>query len=190
MKANLAQLFVLSEAFERSAARAEFASSTDGLDDWVVGDCTEKIRLKQMSRGNLRDLVGTTHAGFYLLSRRVQEALHREKVTGWRACPIQFTDADGKANDNYSAIGITARCGPLDNARSEKILRLAPESGAPSSCWIGLFFDEDTWSGADLFRPDGTMLTLATSRAKAVIEGIGATNVRFRNMLEVERAVL
>jgi len=190
MKANLAQLFVLSEAFERSAARAEFASSIDGIDDWAVGKCAETIRLKQTSRGNLRDLVGTTHAGFYLLSRRVQEALQREKVTGWRACPIQFTDADGNANDNYSAIGITARCGHLDNSRSEKVVRLSSESRAPSSWWVGLYFDEDTWSGADLFRPDGTMLTLATSRAKAVFEGIGATNVRFRRMLEVERAVL
>jgi hypothetical protein len=190
VKAVLSSLFVLDEAFDRGAVRVEFASSSKDVDDWAVGKCTSTIALKQNSGRTFCDLVGTTHAGFYLWSQRLQDVLRKEAISGWNVCPVELMSSKGESISHYAAIGITGRCGPLQNWRSKKVTRLLPGSNAYSDCWIGLYFAEDTWDGSDLFRPDGTMLTIATSRAKEVIEGTAATNIRIRPLLEVERPVL
>jgi hypothetical protein len=190
MKADLSSSFVLDEAFKKSAVRAGFVCSSEDIDKWAVGDCTETIALRQNAGRNLCDLIGTTHAGFYLLSHQVQEALHAARVTGWRACPTALKDLRGKLIDGYNAVGITGRCGSLDNTRSKKVTRILPSASSSADRWLGLYFPEETWDGADLFRPEGTMLTIVTLRAKEVIEATKATNIRFRRLLDVERMML
>lgn len=190
MKANLSDLFVLDEAFKKGAVRAEFPSSREHVSSWIVGTCSGNISLTQNSGRAFCDFVGTTLAGFYLFSNRVQDALKKERITGWHACPIDFKAFNGESIFQYAAIAITGRCGPLENERSKKVTRVLPTARSSEEIWIGLYFREETWSGTDLFRPDGTMLTIATSRAREVIEGVGATNIRFRPLLEIERAVL
>lgn len=189
MKADLSNLFVLDEAFTKDAVRAGFASSSRHVGDWAAATCAGSI-LTQSSGRTLCDLVGTTRAGLYLLSQRVRDALKREMIAGWRAYPVDFRGSNGEPLSQYAAIGVIGRCGPLENERSKKVTRLLPAASSSADSWIGLYFREDTWDGADLFRPYGTMLTIATSRAKEVIEKIGATNIRFRPLLKVERAVL
>jgi hypothetical protein len=190
MRLDLSNVFVLDEAFTRGAARADFDSSTEDIDKWAVGTCTRTIMLKRCSGNKLYDLVGTTYSGFYLLSRRAVSMLEREKVIGWRACSVRFKDEQDALIDGYSAIGIIGRCGYLDNTRSQKVTRLSPEADSSITSWIGMYFDEETWDGSDLFRPRGTMLTLATARAKELLEQMLVTNVRFRRVLEVERLAL
>ena len=92
--------------------------------------------------------------------------------------------------EGYSALGIIGRCGPLDNTRSKQISRLEPARGTSTQTWLGLYFDEDTWDGRDLFRPVGTMLTVLTTRAMEAIDRAKATNIRLRPLLEFERFVL
>lgn len=190
MKADLSNLYVVDEAFDKGAVRVRFVSSSKDVDNWAVGTCTGAIKLERSAGRVCRDFVGTTHAGFYLLSQRLQDALSKEAISGWRACPVELTMSTGDSVPNYAAIGITGRCGPLQNGRSKKVTRQLPGTNSPSDCWVGLYFAEDTWDGSDLFRPEGTMLTIATARAKKAIEDATATNVRFRPLLEVERAVL
>lgn len=190
MKADLSKLFVLDEAFEKGAARAGFATSGTDLDNWVIGKCTNIIALRQNTGRSFYDLLGTTHAGSYLLSQRIQDVLSMQAITGWRACPVELTTSKGEAPPQYAAIGITGRCGPIQKGRSKKVTRLVPGTDLSTESWIGLYFDEDTWDGCDLFRPNGTMLTVVTSRAKEAIDSAAATNIRFRPLLEIERTVL
>jgi hypothetical protein len=190
MKADLTDLFVLDEAFEEGAIRASFVSAEVEFSRLAVGDCKGTVLLSQESGTRALDLVGTTRAGFYLLSQRVQEALLSANVNGWRPCPVEFLDDQGRAFGQYAVIGITAHCGRLDNTRSRKVMSVSPKSGKPVANWVGLYFEEESWDGSDLFRPEGSLLTIVTSRAKGVFENIGALNIRFRRLLEVKRLVL
>ena len=56
--------------------------------------------------------------------------------------------------------------------------------------WLGYYFDENSWDGSDVFRPEGTRMTLVTERTKNLIEGCFATNFTFKPILEVERLEL
>lgn len=190
MKADLTRLFVVDEAFARGSMRADFATTAENVDKWAAGECSDTIALKQHSGTKLGDLVGTTYSGFYLLSQRVLSVFDREGINGWRACAVTLKSSSRELIEGYSAVGITGRCGPLDNARSQKVTRILPESKSSTSSWIGLYFAEDSWDGSDLFRPQGTMLTIATGRVVDVLRAINATNVRIRPLLGVERAAL
>jgi hypothetical protein len=125
-----------------------------------------------------------------IISTRVQQALLDEKVTGWRTCPVEFKDKKGVLIENYDALGTTGRSGPLDNRRCRKVTRKALYGDAMIDTWIGYYFDEDSWDGSDMFRPDNTRMTIVTRRVKEIFDTIGATNVKWTPLLEVEQLML
>jgi hypothetical protein len=190
MRVELSRLFVLDEAFLPGAVRADFLDSTENVEKWAVGECAGAIALRQFAGKRLEDLVGTTRAGFYLLSRRLTSAMNQNGISGWKACETAFEDAKGRRIDGYSAIVITAQCGPLQNERSKEVTYVPLSMQRQTRRWIGIYFEECSWDGSDLFRPRGTMLTVATARAKETIEALKPTNIRFRPLLEVERLAL
>ncbi len=188
MRANLHELFLLDEAFEERAVRAAFCSKDIDFLRLSAGQCPDSIQMTRHSGSKAFDLVGTTRHGIYLFSPRLQDALRSTKVTGWQPCPVTFFS--GRPNEElrqYAAIGITARCGGLDNTRSIRTMTSTTKTGKSVPRWVGIYFDEETWDGSDMFRPVGTMLTIVTSRVKNLLEGVGVTNVRLRKVLEVER---
>lgn len=189
MIADLSNLFLLGEDFIPGAVRADFTCDIADIYKWVSGECTRTITLKQCEGEKLCDLIGTT-ATLRLISKRVQEALISERITGWRTCPIEFKDKKGELIDNYGALATVGRCGPLDNSRCRKITRKALATDELIDVFLGYYFDEDSWDGSDLFRPEGTRMTMVTQRAKDVIESISATNIEFKPILEIESLML
>ena len=126
MKANLSNLFLLGEAFGRSAVRAElsYPCNNGDIDKWIVGDCTKPITFNKAIGNKYYDLIGTTESAIDLISLRVLGVLKKEGISGMANCPIEFTDGHGKLILGYEMLGTTGRCGSLDNSRSPKVSKL------------------------------------------------------------------
>jgi len=53
--------------------------------------------------------------------------------------------------------------------------------------WMGLYFDEASWDGSDVFRPLGTAHVLVTQRVKDLLEKSKMTNLRFEALTSIEK---
>lgn len=192
MKADLSTMFLLGEAFERSAVRAEIICpfDNDDINKWIVGDCSKPVMLRQAEGHKYYDFIGTTSAAIDLISSRIVAAMHQGGITGLATCPTDLKDKNGEAVIGYELLGTIGRCGPLDNGRSLKTMRPNKVRTAMIELWLGYYFDEESWDGSDIFRPNGTRMIIVTNRTKNLIEQIGATNISFKPILEVERLVL
>ena len=133
--------------------------------------------------------MGTTDT-LRLISSRLQDTLSKEGITGWVTCPVELQDRMGEIIPNYAVLGTTGRCGPLLNSRSRRVTRTNYAGTGLMDVWLGYYFDEESWDGSDMFRPEGTRMTIVTKRTKGVIESIKATNIEFKPILEIERLVL
>lgn len=112
--------------------------------------------------------VGQTTAWYYL-SGRVQQLLKEHKITGWSAHPIVLHNKAGEACPGYAVLSITGRCGPLDDDQGEVVP--GQKSGHRYVRYKGLYFDESTWDGSDLFMPEGdNTYMFATERVKNLFE--------------------
>ena len=56
--------------------------------------------------------------------------------------------------------------------------------------WKGLYFEDGTWDGSDVFAPSGTARFIVTSKVKAVLERVQATNIKLEPLSEVVRPIL
>ena len=186
MRVDLSDLYLLGEAFERGAARADFTCSTDDVGKWVSGERTQTIALKQCEGRRLCDLMVTTHT-LDLISNRIQSALLEESITGWATCPVVLKDRKGELIPDYAALATTGRCGPLVNSRSKKVTKENYAGTGFMDVYLGYYFDEDSWDGSDMFRPEGTRMTIVTRHVRDIIMAIKATNIEFEPILEVER---
>lgn len=191
MGVDLSSLYLFGEAFDRGSVRAEITCPYDNaeLNLWISGQCTRVITLRQVEGGRPCDLIGTTSA-FDLISSRIQEALTAEGIVGWKTCPVDLKDKKGMVIPGYGSLATTGRCGPLINSRSPKVRRMNVPQTQEINVWLGYYFDGESWDGSDMFRPEGTRMTIVTRRVKEVIEGIKATNIAFKPILEIERLVL
>lgn len=191
MKANLSKLYLLGEAFERGSVRAKITCQLDDGDivQLISGNCSCAISLKQVEGKKLCDLMGTT-ATLTLISSRVADALKMEGITGLATCPAGLRNRKGETIPGYEVLATTGRCGPLVNSRSPKVTRTNYARTGSMDVWLGYYFDEETWDGSDMFRPEGTRMTIVTERVKELIESINGTNIDFKAILDVERLVL
>lgn len=179
----------MGEAFDRDAIRAKITCDVDDLDQLISGNCTQLVTLKQYEGRKLCDLMGTTHS-LILISSRLQKTLSSEGITGWATCPAVLKDRQGELISDYAVLATTGRCGPLINKRSPKVTRNNYAETDLVDVYLGYYFDEDSWDGSDIFRPDDTRMTIISQRAKDAIESINATNILMNSILEVERLVL
>lgn len=191
MKANLSKLYLMGEAFERGSVRAKITSQlSDGdIAQLISGNCSCAIFLKQVEGTRLCDLMGTT-VTLNLISSRVADVLKLGGVTGLATCPAELRDRKGELIPGYEVLATTGRCGPLVSSRSPKVTRTNYAGTGSMDVWLGYYFDEKTWDGSDMFRPEGTRMTIVTERVKELIETIHGTNVDFKAILDVERLVL
>ncbi len=189
MRIELSDVYLLGEAFERAAVRADFTCSSHDVGKWLCGECTQTITLKQYEGFQYCDLMGTTDT-LRLISDRLQKALSDQGVTGWTTCPVELLDRRGGTVPGYAALATSGRCGPLVNSRSPKVRRMNRAGNGMMDIWLGYYFDEESWDGSDMFRPDGTRMTLVTKRARKVIEAMGTSNITLEPILEIERLAI
>jgi hypothetical protein len=56
--------------------------------------------------------------------------------------------------------------------------------------WQGLFFDDSSWDGTDVFAPMGSGFVCVVRRVKELFETKGFTNMRFNSLAAVARLAL
>ena len=153
---------------------------------------TATLRFDQTEGLSWLDLVGTTLASVKLISERIFNAFVASGVTGWEGIPVDVRRADGHAVRGYYLFVVKGRSGPIDNARSVQVdrIRLVKGSQRLSKVWMGLFFDESTWDGSDVFAPGRSAFCFVTQKVKDILERENATNFSIRALVDIERMSL
>jgi hypothetical protein len=173
-KAFRADLSVtLEQAF--AATRAEFHPDAAVPAKWMMGG-----RLPS-------DVVWTGFAAPVLIGNRVRAVLEASGVRGWTSYPVLLTGKAGDTIPGYHGLAVQGRCGRIDNDRSAKVTKLFPGGAFP--VWKGLYFDESSWDGSDVFMPGGQNgWIFVTEKVKAALEQANAKNLSFRSLDQIERS--
>lgn len=132
------------------------------------------------------DFIGTALVDPMLISERVVRIL--ASFRGWTTCPVEVYGKGNVPIVGYSGLIVTGRCGEIDNSRSQ--VRVFPPKtplAKPYRAWVGLYFDERSWDGSDLFVPPGMTRIFMVQAVKDALEAASVTNVRFVKLAEFER---
>lgn len=123
---------------------------------------------------------------FVFLSDRVIESFVANGFTGWATYPVELFGSDRQIIAGYQGLAVTGRCGPIDDARSAPYIAPPPvPEGESSRWWRGLYFDEASWDGSDIFKPDGlNTYRFVTEAVRDVIEDASFTNFSFTPLAE------
>jgi len=112
-------------------------------------------------------------------------------VTGWEgAAPVVVASKSRKPVSNYALFVVTGRSGRFDNSLSVQTDWLLRGKPTGKKVWKGLYFEDGTWDGSDVFAPSGTARFIVTSKVKAVLERVQATNIKLEPLSEVVRPIL
>ena len=162
--------------------------SLDSLSALVQGNVrvSSPLRFQWSAGESAYDQVTTELGRVHLLSDRIFECFAHHGFRGWSSFPILITGKDGLEISGYRGLVITGRCGPIDSSRSVHVTQPpGVPGGRDREVAMGLFFDPATWDGSQIFTPNGGYL-FVTKEVKEAIEGIGATNFRFKPLTEIE----
>ncbi|HTA89350.1 MAG TPA: DUF1629 domain-containing protein [Polyangiaceae bacterium] len=188
------QTFLMEEGFKRGAVRLKPLDELAVDQDIGVarGEFRPRVPLRFIQYEGTRwlDFVGTQRAPLRLVSERVLEAFVAGGVTGWEPAPVEISDSGGAPIAGYGLLVVVGRCGAIDNSRSMLVDRIVPGNPKESKVWKGLYVEEKTWDGRDLFNPERSSLLLATEKVKRILEREKATNIRLESLLDVERLSL
>jgi len=183
--------------FEKAGKRGSF--SAEYLSTATAADCID--RLARLFRG---DEVSSTPVPFCwaegsrlydvllstlpsdLLSAHCFNVLETAHATGWSRYLIELHGKNDEPIDGYSGLVVTGRCDPPQYDRSRVETRIGA-SGKPYKVKIGLYFDEATWDGSDVFTPEGTTFVFVTAKVKQALEEAKITGVNFTPLALFER---
>jgi len=184
----------LSEGFPDGAVRArEIVDSLKGRDIALATGAwrpSMTLRFVQYEGVRLFDYVGTQRVAIRLVSDRIVDALKKGGATGWDAVPVGFSCKGRDDAGPYYVLVATGRCGPIDNSKSVQAHKAVIGNPKGGLIWKGLYFDETSWDGSDLFCPKGTAFFFVTERLEQVLEGFAADNIRLESLSDIERVSL
>ena len=183
----------LSPSFDPGAAYVELPESilsVDGEAALGLGEIEPpgELRFEHAGGWNFADVVNSTSGQLMLLSARVCEAML--PFSGWRPLPAVVVGTDGAERRDYAVLCVEGRSGPIDDALSERVTLPPPTPGGRAGPGLrGLYFEPDTWDGADVFAPEGTTLTFMTQDVARAIERLKPTNAWIQQLSEITQIV-
>jgi hypothetical protein len=89
--------------------------------------------------------------------------------------------------EDYKLLVVTGRAGGIQNDRSSKLWKMPPPGGNPYEAWKGIYFDENSWDGSDMFCLGETAHIVVVERLKQALTREGVTNIEFVPLADVER---
>jgi len=184
---NSPQFFVLSNGFEKNAMHAKSRTKLDPI-AVIRGNIVDTPIQYEVCEGRLeKDLIGTTHAGIYLVSDNLIRVLKENTVSGWGVFDIELYFKKGLLS-GYSGFFVRGRCGELDNTRCKKKVQPAlSEKTQPYTVMTGYYFDEETWDHSDIFIPDNTRVIITTGRVRECLLSSNISNISLTPVEDVER---
>lgn len=169
------------------AAAASADARLDLLEQLFRGDevPSAPISFRWAEGSRLYDLLLSTLPS-YLASTRCFSAFEEVGATGWSTYPIDLRGKNDEVIEGYSGLVVTGHCGPLQLDRSRVETRIGA-SGKPYKVKTGLYFDEATWDGSDVFAPQGTTFVFVTDKVRRAMDSAKISNVTFTPLNEFER---
>lgn len=178
-------------SFGSKGSSREFIADIDldGVDPLAATRGTESVRQARarwaMGGTSPGPVVWTRLVGPVLLHASMLNSLAASSIAGWSSYPVELRGKTGEILGAYSGFVVTGRCGPLQPDRSVRAAKEYPAGTFP--VLRGLFFDEASWDGTDIFMPDDdSAWVFVTERAKKVLLS-GAKNLRFEKLADVEQ---
>lgn len=175
-----------------SHAEMIFISRATGVDyfSFLKGELSlpAPVYFKQHLGAVLYDHVVGGDPALHIYHRRFFDALHHAGITGFVAVPAILQSHT--TTKEYACLVVTGRAGEED-LRTGKIIDLGPIApGAPSKIVKrGVFFDEATWDGADMFLLKDKRHVIVTEKVKDIVVELGLSNVRVVPLEEVEVSI-
>lgn len=193
MAIDFSKLYCLDEAFERGAFRPDVPNLSrvgrETLREYHRGQRkpSQPLQLTWAEGSRLMDYTGTTAVLPIVVSKKLVDTLKEHGVSGWSTFPIELRGKAGELIDGFYGLVVTGQCGPLQLGRSRVVTRCAKSGHGEVEVKVGLFFDESTWDGSDMFTPHGTTFNFVTGRLKALMENAKLSNVKFEPLDAFER---
>lgn len=185
---NYSDFYQLSRAFKKGALQVTSADIENEI-PFVYGikEVGKPLKFTYYMGKNTCDLIETGWVSLFLFSNRIFSEFEKEHISGWKAYPAEVYDKKGNSIRGYSVLGVTGRCGPIDDSLSEIIWKGAPvPEGNPYQARKGLLFDLSSWDRSGIFIPEGSLAIMVTKKVKIIIERLKATNFDLKPILEVE----
>ena len=188
MPESLNRFYLLSDGGSDRALRVQLASGSDAY-SVLRGETIppEPIILDVTSGKRVLDLIGTGHAGIYLVSPKFISVLQTSGFSGWRGLESVVRQSGEPILPGYRLLTITGRSGPIEDGRSERLLIPSPTAGSAVGGWRGILFDPATWDGSDLFLPANTAHTIVLDRVRDALLRVGITGAEFERITDIER---
>jgi len=142
---------------------------------------------KQEYGNKLCDILDTGYASLYLISDRMKTVLEENKLTGWKAFPIELYDKKGNRISGYHGFSITGQSSPTTYDNCEIIEKRMVPNGPVCKFYKGVSIDK--WDGSDFFTPEGTYETFITKKAADILKKNKITNLELINLADSEMDV-
>ncbi|MEM9859824.1 MAG: hypothetical protein AAF843_20905 [Bacteroidota bacterium] len=132
------------------------------------------------------DILTGGFAYIFIVSEKFIDALGNN-FSGWKQVPLEIQSENGESMEGYFGLAVKGVCGPIKNELSKKvILHPRTKNGPSRSGYIGLYFDESTWDGSDVFSPANSNYIFITGKVKNELERSNLTNILIEPIGEIE----
>lgn len=149
------------------------------------------IVFAQLEGGKARDVNRSgLHVGAPIVSPRFLKVLAAHSLSGWTSYPIQLSDKTGAALTGFAVLGVSGRCGPIDDELSELVIARPPvATGRASKMLKGLHFDPESWDGSDFScSTDGSLHTFLSPKAVDALTATKLTGFDLKPSAELLRS--
>jgi hypothetical protein len=145
----------------------------------------QPLELKATAGGEATDFLWSQFTGITCISQRVADLLREHAVTGWSTYPVTVRGRKGEIIPGYSGLSFIGRAGDWDRSRSQIVMWPPPTpTGKAVEAYRGIFFDERSWDGSDVFLGGGTRVV--TRKVRDIFKREKVSNVRLTPLPEVE----
>jgi hypothetical protein len=144
------------------------------------------VQYRQHLGSAVADLMLGADPMLLIISDKMVQTFQEIRATGWTTYPVVCRTRGGEVVSSRWGLSVIGRCGPPLWKRSGRFQRrLAP--GAPPAPYLrGLYFDDGSWDGTDIFSPAGTGFVIVVERVYRALRAAKVRNFKFKRLSEFE----
>lgn len=121
--------------------------------------------------------------GFHVVSERFITALEENKFTGWKACDVVIFDKNKQPiKEKYYGLSVIGKSGPIDYTKSKVEERIYKATGKHYKCYIGQYFDLNSWDKSDFFLTENNLRTVVTEKVFEVLNKCKYKNLVLKSL--------
>jgi hypothetical protein len=181
-------LYLLGTTGSPRVFRGEMQATVAEADALTRAELSAKgpVVISHYMGGAPKNVLWTTSGSPLIFHNRIIELLTAHRFTGWSTYPVTVHGKTGNLIEKYSGFAFKGRCGPIDDSRSEVVLKDYPGGKFPIR--KGLYFDPESWDGSDFFMSsDGSLFQFVSQAVLNVFKQEKVTEIGLVKLTEAER---